>query len=463
MEILPKTLGTRPRLAVEVRAEGVVAARAEDAAALLTAVARADLAEGAVAPGLKAGNIVNRTAVTAALRKVLDGVAGSGRERLRDVTVIVPDSAVRVLFVDFDQLPSKAVEALPVVRFRLKKLLPFDADEAMVSYQVMSSEKNSVKLLAVAMPKAVLEEYESVVLAAGYLPGAVLPSTLAALAGLEETAGPVLVVNAGLGIVTTAIVQAGILLLHRSVDMSAGGSALPAVTSVLPVVSREGTVQEWAQQEPLGPGGWDRFDAEAAMQTSMVETSVAREIEISAAAREVAQAVSVAAAYFEDSLQRSPDQLLVAGTLGAESLAAMMEENGLEGPRVGEIVEPGMIEPGAVTARVVRAAAPDNGCSGGAGSRVVVCAAFVECEGRGGAGAHGCAEGGDAAVSASTAGERVQNASAAEYGCAGAVAVLECGVCVEEFQLDGGDDGSGEGAAGRSAGDEHRAADFEGR
>jgi len=154
MEILPKTLGTRPRLAVEVRAEGVVAARAEDATALLTAVARANLADGAVAPGLKVGNIVNRTAVTAALRKVLDGVAGSGRERLRDVTVVVPDAAVRVLFVDFDQLPSKAAEALPVVRFRLKKLLPFDADEAMVSYQLMSTEKDSVKLLAVAVKPA---------------------------------------------------------------------------------------------------------------------------------------------------------------------------------------------------------------------------------------------------------------------------------------------------------------------
>jgi type IV pilus assembly protein PilM len=354
MEILPKTLGTRPRLAVEVRAEGVVAARAEDAAALLTAVTRADLAEGAVAPGLKVGNIVNKTAVTAALRKVLDGVAGSGRERLRDVTVIVPDSAVRVLFVDFDQLPSKAVEALPVVRFRLKKLLPFDADEAMVSYQVMSTEKDSVKLLAVAMPKAVLEEYESAVLAAGYLPGAVLPSTLAALAGLEEAEAPVLVVNAGLGTVTTAIVQAGMLLLHRSVDMSTGGSAPLAVTSVLPVVSREGTAQEWAQQEPLGPGGWDRFDAEAAMQTAMVETAVTREIEVSAAAREVVQAVSVAAAYFEDSLQRPPDQLLVAGTLGTGTLAAMMEESGLEGLRVREMVEAGMIEPGAVTASVPR-------------------------------------------------------------------------------------------------------------
>jgi type IV pilus assembly protein PilM len=354
MEILPKTLGTRPRLAVEVRAEGVVAARAEDAVALLTAVARADLAEGAVAPGLKVGNIVNRTAVTVALRRVLDGVAGSGRERLRDVTVIVPDAAVRVLFVDFDQLPSKAAEALPVVRFRLKKLLPFDADEAMVSYQVMSTDKSSVKLLAVAMPKVVLEEYESVVLAAGYLPGAVLPSTLAALAGLDEAEAPMLVVNAGLGTVTTAIVQAGMLMLHRSVDMSAGGNAPLAVTTVVPLVSRESTAQEWAQQEPLGPGGWDRIDAEAAMQTSMVETAVRREIEVSASAHEVAQAVSVAAAYFEDSLQRPPDQVLVAGTLGAESLAAMMEENGLEDLRVREIVEPGMMEPGAVTASVPR-------------------------------------------------------------------------------------------------------------
>jgi type IV pilus assembly protein PilM len=359
MEILPKTLGTRPRLAVEVRAEGVVAARAEDASALLTVVARGDLAEGAVAPGLKVGNIVNRSAVTAALRRVLDGVAGSGRERLRDVTVIVPDAAVRVLFVDFDQLPSKAAEALPVVRFRLKKLLPFDADEAMVSYQVMSTGKNSVKLLAVAMPKAVLEEYESAVLAAGYLPGAVLPSTLAALAGLDEAETPVLMVNAGLGTVTTAIAQAGMLMLHRSVDMSAGdmsvgGNTPMAVTTVLPVVSRESTAQEWARQEPLGPGGWDRVDAEAAMQTSMVETAVRREIDLSAAAREVAQAVSVAAAYFEDSLQRPPDQLLVAGTLGAESLAAMMEESGLEGLRIREMVEPGMIEPGAARASVPR-------------------------------------------------------------------------------------------------------------
>jgi type IV pilus assembly protein PilM len=371
MEILPKTLGTRPRLAVEVRAEGVVAARAEDASALLTAVARGDMPEGAVVPGLKAGNIVDRDAVIAALRKALDGVAGRGGERgrLRDVTLVVPDSAARVLFLDFDQLPSKTVEALPVVRFRLKKLLPFDADDAVVTYQVMSNEKGAVKLLAVAMPKAVLQEYEGVVMAAGYLPGAVLPSTLAALAGLDELEAPALVVNAGAGAVTTAIVQAGILMLHRSVDMSGGemngAVEAPVVVAALPLVDRESSAQEWAQQEALGPGGWDRFDAEAAMQTSVLETAMVREAGVSAAAREVAQAVSVAArevaqavsvaaAYFEDSLQHAPVELLVAGTLGAEALAAMMEESGLEGLRVREMVDASMMEAGAVTASVQR-------------------------------------------------------------------------------------------------------------
>jgi type IV pilus assembly protein PilM len=361
MEILPKTLGTRPRLAVEVRAEGVVAARAEDAAALLTSVARVDLAIGALAPGLKPGNIVDKTCVSLAVRKALDAVSGRGSSdraergagRLRDVTLVVPDSAVRVLFLDFDQLPTKVAEALPLVRFRLKKLLPFDADDAMVSYQVMSSEKGTVKLLAVAMPKSVLEEYEATVLAAGYLPGAVLPSTLAALAGLEEMPSPVLVVNAGLGSVTTAIVQAGVLLLHRSVDMGAGGP-VELVESAIPLVDRESSVQEWARQEPLGPDGWDRFDASSAMQPSVLNSALVREIEAQAAAREVAQAVSVAAAYFEDSLHTAPEQLLIAGTLDAGTLTAATEENGLEGLRVREMMDAGMMEAGAVTASVPR-------------------------------------------------------------------------------------------------------------
>jgi type IV pilus assembly protein PilM len=352
MEFLPTTLGTRPRLAVEVRAEGVVAARAEDAAALMTAVMRADLAVGAVVPGLRGGNVLDRVGVVGAIRRVLDSV-GAG-ERSRDVTLVVPDAAVRVLLLDFDQLPSKMAEALPVVRFRLKKLLPFDADDAVVSYQVMSSGKDGVRVVAVAMPREVLAEYEGLVTEAGYLPGAVRPSTLAALAGLDEAEVPALVVNAGPGAVTTAIVRAGILLLHRSVDMSGDRSGSEVPSGALPLVDRESSAEEWARQEALGPGGYDRLDAEAAMQTSVVESAGVREVEESILARDVAQAVSVAAAYFEDTLQVAPESVLAAGTLGAETLATMMRESGLEGLRVREMVDAGMLQAGAVTATIPR-------------------------------------------------------------------------------------------------------------
>ena len=90
------------------------------------------------------------------------------------------------------------------------------------------------------------------------------------------------------------------------------------------------------------------------MQTSVVETALVRERGSRAAAREVAQAVSVAAAYFEDTLQVSPEVALSAGTLGAETLGTILQESGLEGLRVREMVDAGMLEAGAVTARVPR-------------------------------------------------------------------------------------------------------------
>jgi len=229
-------MGTRPRLACEVSAEGVVAARAEDALAVLSAATRVLLADEVVVPRLTAieadgtvdgstdavssgvgGDAKGRAVVVGAVRKALEAVA----LRSRVVTLIVPDASVRVLLLDFDELPTKPAEALPVIRFRLKKLLPFDADDAAISYQVMSATKGPLQVLAVAMPRELQADYENVVREAGFEPGAILPSTIAALAGLAESDAPQLVVNAGHEGVTTAIVKGGVLLLHRTVDLGA--------------------------------------------------------------------------------------------------------------------------------------------------------------------------------------------------------------------------------------------------
>jgi type IV pilus assembly protein PilM len=416
MEILSKNLGTRPRLAVEIRGGGIVAARSEPTSAssdgLLAAVSRVDLEPDALEPGLKAGNFRTRAAVAAAVRRALEAVTEKGLGRV--VTLIVPDAAVRVLLLDFDTLPAKPAEALPVVRFRLKKMLPFDADDAQLSYQTMSaahgaSSKGLVRVVAVAIPRLVLEEYESVVREAGFEPGAVLPSTLATLAGLAEQEAPALVVNAGPQSVTTAIVQDGVILLHRSVDMSgnvqvgilaeaaaAQPAAQPAAVPALPLVDREASQQEWAMQQAVPQHGRDPYGvtgrestydnerdssygselaaviaAEAiaeANETAQEDKDSAAHADQAAAAmrshmREITQAVSVAAAYFEDTLAQPPSVILSAGSTSAVTLHEMLAEAGFgviaggahaATVHVEEMVEQEALVAQAATARVPR-------------------------------------------------------------------------------------------------------------
>jgi type IV pilus assembly protein PilM len=364
MEILPRTMGTRPRLACEVRAEGVVAARAENASAVLAAVARVALADGIVVPHLHTGEVgvtvasgvgnsaaggivaeigggpAGRRELVDAVRKALEAVC----EKTREVTLVVPDAAVRVLLLDFDELPAKEAEALAVVRFRLKKLLPFDADDAAVSYQVMASGRGGMQALAVAMPKQVLADYEAVVREAGFEPGAVLPSTLAALAGLSEGEMPMLVVNAGREGVTTAIVKGGVVLLHRTVDLGGdeGGAGLrapvagndaaevPVETSIAAIAARMAAASEVPASAPV----------------------VILESSLEAPTSEVAQAVSVAAAYFEDTLESAPAVVLSAGPLGAEALIGVLDEAymGMAPVAVQEMVERQMLGSGAESA-----------------------------------------------------------------------------------------------------------------
>jgi type IV pilus assembly protein PilM len=250
--------GTRPRLACEIRTEGVVAGRAsaEKRGTAEMALSFAPLAAGVLAPGLKTPNLTDRAAVRTALESAL----GPLNTRDRSLTVVIPDAAARVLLLDFDTLPAKQQEALPVVRFRLRKMVPFDVETAAVSYQVMAEKSGHVSVLVTVMPNDVLAEYESVVREAGYEPGAVLPGTLAAAAGMTE-AQPALMVNQTQSSVTTAVTRGNEMLLHRSMDLPAEGNG------------RE---------------------------------------------EEMAQAVITALAWFEDTLQSIPEKVHYAGGGGAE-------------------------------------------------------------------------------------------------------------------------------------------------
>lgn len=268
---MPNT--SRPALACEIMSEGVLAARRIEGQQ--TTVAFVPFPVGALLPGIAAANFLDSNMVIDALRKAVGEVA----EREKSLTLVIPDAAVRVLILDFDSFPAKEQEALPIVRFRLRKLVPFDVEEAAVSYQVVRQDKDQARILVTVMPSAIRSEYENAVRAAGYETGALLPSTLASLAALSADVTALVINRNGLS-VTTAIVNGNDLMLHRTLE-------LPE--------------DDYAQRE------------------------------------ELVQTVLVASAYFEDTVHSPPGVLYYAGTGGSEEFAGIANPDGF-GLQVRDLV-----------------------------------------------------------------------------------------------------------------------------
>src|SRR5436190_6222404 len=208
--------GSKPKLACEVAADRVLAGRLSDSGDVVAECASHELAPGSVVPDLIDSNLRQRSSVYKTIADTLSRVGG----RSRDVIAVLPDAAVRVVLLDFDALPTNRDEAEGVVRFRLKKSLPFDVDKAKVSYHAQVSGGN-VRVIAAVALSTVIEDYEAAFREAGYSPGIVLPSMLAAL-GAANTTGPTLIIKVDARTTSIAILDQQQLLLFRTLENTRG-------------------------------------------------------------------------------------------------------------------------------------------------------------------------------------------------------------------------------------------------
>ena len=206
----------KPRLACEIAADRVLVGRLAEDGRSLEACAVRELAPGCVVPDLVENNLRQPDAVIAAIQSAIGSVAG----RSHDVIAILPDAAVRVALVEFDTLPADAEEAEGVVRFRLKKSLPFDVNKTRVSYHAQKSD-DGVRVVAAVALASIVEDYEAAFREAGFSPGVVLPSMLAAL-GAAEAQRPTLVVKVDARTTSIAILNAEQLQLFRTLENTRG-------------------------------------------------------------------------------------------------------------------------------------------------------------------------------------------------------------------------------------------------
>jgi type IV pilus assembly protein PilM len=209
--------GSRPKLACEISADRVLAGRvSEYGGRALEVCASGQLPAGSVVPDLTELNLRQPDAVYETVRDTLASLRG----RSNDVIAVLPDAAVRVVLLDFETLPPKREEAESVVRFRLKKSLPFDVEKAKVSYHVQPSN-GSVRVIAAVALANVVEDYEAAFRQAGYAPGVVVPSMLAAL-GAAQAQQPSLVIKVDARTTSIAILDGQQLLLFRTLENARG-------------------------------------------------------------------------------------------------------------------------------------------------------------------------------------------------------------------------------------------------
>src|SRR5207245_10414134 len=88
------------------------------------------LPPGAIVPSAVETNIVN----AAAIRTAMDGVCERLRAKNEVAALLLPDTVIRVFVQHFEQFPRSAKEAVPMLRWKLKKSVPFEVDETLISY-----------------------------------------------------------------------------------------------------------------------------------------------------------------------------------------------------------------------------------------------------------------------------------------------------------------------------------------
>jgi type IV pilus assembly protein PilM len=209
-----------PPLALEIGVDRIAAIRwARNGSAHDIAIE--PLPRGAVVPSAVETNLVNADTVRAAISNVCKRLHAKDE----DIALLLPDQVIRVFVQHFDEFPRSPQEALPMLRWKLKKSVPFAVDETVLSYMRQAPRGCGVDVLTAFARLRVLREYEELVESAGLRAGVILSSSLAAMALLEEH-------NTGLlarvsdTVLTTAIVRDSILCGYRSTELPACGNDL---------------------------------------------------------------------------------------------------------------------------------------------------------------------------------------------------------------------------------------------
>ena len=172
-----------PSTVIEIAPDHVAAAHWSRAGGTLESFAAESLPTGSVMPSPMETNVTQPDAVRTALRKVFARLPDRGTS----AALLIPDPVARVFILPFETLPRRRDEALPLLRWRLKKSVPFDVEESVISWMRQSGRLDNLEVVVAIARDRIIREYEEILQGLDTHVDVVMSSTLATLPLLEET------------------------------------------------------------------------------------------------------------------------------------------------------------------------------------------------------------------------------------------------------------------------------------
>jgi type IV pilus assembly protein PilM len=200
-----------PAMAFEITEAGIAAARMGDR----TELEFQPLKPGTLAVSPLKENVVDSEEFSRAVRAFS---ASQAARKRKDVALILPDFSARIAVLDFDNFPSDPKEQASLIRFRLKRSVPFDVESAVLSYVQQTAGHKKIDVVVVMVPLEIISRYEAPFRAAGMNPGLVTTSSIAALELAPEAGISVIAKMTG-HVLTVLVREKGALRLVRCLEL----------------------------------------------------------------------------------------------------------------------------------------------------------------------------------------------------------------------------------------------------
>lgn len=247
-----------PEFAFEIAADGVTMSRTRPPAAAQS-TQHAALNPGVIDPSPVKENVLDPAAFSEALRKLIPAAGGNRR---RGAALILPDNAVRIAVVDFDMLPEKEEERRALINFRLRKSVPFDIDEAALSYY----RQNAKSVVVTLTPAEIVAHYEAPFRAMNLHPGLVAVSSLAMLE-LVPAKGSLLIARLSPGTLTIIALKDGIVTIARSLELASLEEVSAALYPTMAYIEDQGGARP--EQLFIAGFGSEAIPASAALSADL--------------------------------------------------------------------------------------------------------------------------------------------------------------------------------------------------